>query len=287
MSQPLPSKTTPAVSATPFNILAMSPAVPPKPSPSQDVPKASDDGDDFGLPKLRLEIRDVAHPGAKIFLSAINTTDALTAAIRQLLRLLYASPSMPTTTVPPTRSVTLVLRDMPGVAYTTGSDLDSDHKEIHFSLSYIANISPDRHAHEITGVLTHELVHCYQHNAQGTCPGGLIEGVADWVRLRCELVPPHWKREAEGAWDGGYQHTAYFLDYLEARFGPGTVRRLNEKLRLRRYEEKPFWTELVGRPVEQLWKDYGEKLKDDEAVVVSKEDLSGAENETGSKAGES
>jgi len=35
------------------------------------------------------------------------------------------------------------------------------------------------------------------------------------------------------------------------------VRKLNEKLRTtRKYEDKPFWTELVGRPVEQLWEDY-------------------------------
>ena len=57
-------------------------------------------------------------------------------------------------------------------------------------------------------------------------------------------------------WDRGYQHTAYFLQYLETRFGEGTVRRVNEKLRLHKYEAKPFWTELLGRPVEQLYGDY-------------------------------
>jgi hypothetical protein len=77
--------------------------------------------------------------------------------------------------------------------------LDNDHKEIHFSLSYISSITPaSRLTHEITGVLTHELVHCYQWDADGTCPGGLIEGVADWVRLNCDLSPPHWKRETGG-----------------------------------------------------------------------------------------
>jgi hypothetical protein len=81
------------------------------------------------------------------------------------------------------------------------------------------------------------------------------------VRLHCLLSPPHWKRDSNGKWDAGYQQTAYFLDYLEERFGKGTIRRLNEKLRIQRYEEKPFWTELVGRPVEQLWGDYKEKLE--------------------------
>ena len=92
---------------------------------------------------------------------------------------------------------------MGGVAYTTGTDLDNDHKELHFSLNYIANnggVSRD----EILGVICHELVHCFQWAANGTCPGGLIEGVADWVRLRAGLGAKHWKREAGGKWDGGY-----------------------------------------------------------------------------------
>lgn len=169
---------------------------------------------------------------------------------------------------------------MDGVAYTTGSDLDSDHKEIHFSLGYINGIAASRKKDEIMGVLTHEMVHCYQYNAFGTCPGGLTEGIADWVRLNADLSPPHWKKETSGNWDAGYQHTGYFLQYLEERFGVGTVRRMNEKLRIVRYEEKRFWTELIGRPVEQLWGDYakavGEELKteDDEGVLVEKEDAS-------------
>lgn len=46
------------------------------------------------------------------------------------------------------------------------------------------------------------------------------------------------------------------MQYLETRFGEGTVRRINEKLRLHKYSTKPFWTELLGRPVEQLYGDY-------------------------------
>lgn len=46
------------------------------------------------------------------------------------------------------RSVTLVLREMDGVAYTTGSDLDNDHKEIHFNTSYIAGVPEDRRRKE-------------------------------------------------------------------------------------------------------------------------------------------
>ena len=180
---------------------------------------------------------------------------------------------------------------MGGVAYTTGTELDGDHKEIHFSIEYIDGIPKSRKADEILGVLTHEMVHCYQYNAQGTCPGGLIEGIADWVRLNSNLSPPHWKRETSGKWDAGYQHTGYFLDYLEKRYGDGTISRMNNKLRTGKYNEKAFWTELLGRPVDQLWNDYGEAVKteggmqpepgaegestgeeDEEMVMIEKED---------------
>lgn len=251
---------------TPASIFSPAPIMTPAiqvPTPSgprngPDIPGAGK----FKVPKLRLECRDLSHPGAAVFLSSVNAAECLAKAAQHVLALLYESPTCPTTTIPTTRSVTVILRSMSGVAYTTGSDLDSDHKEIHFSVEYIANIHPiSRRTEEINGVLTHELVHCLQYNGHGTCPGGLIEGMADWVRLHCLLSPPHWKRDSNGKWDAGYQQTAYFLDYLEERFGKGTIRRLNEKLRIQRYEEKPFWTELVGRPVEQLWGDYKEKLE--------------------------
>jgi len=222
----------------------------------------------FPQPKLRLKVQDLDHPGAAKFLSAVNPATVVTAAVNNVLRLLYKSPSDQHTTAPPTRSVTLILRDMGGVAYTTGTSLDNDHKEIHFSLQYINSINPaSRLTHEITGVLTHELVHCYQWDAQSTCPGGLIEGVADWVRLKCELSPPHWKKETDGGWDRGYQHTAYFLQYLERRFGEDTIRRLNEKLRQDKYKCETFWVELLGESVETLYGDYvkSEKGGDKEA----------------------
>ncbi|OTA94778.1 hypothetical protein M434DRAFT_394437 [Hypoxylon sp. CO27-5] len=243
-----------------------------EPTSDQAKEKKKDEDSPVNLPRLRLHIQDIAHEGSSIFLSSINASTVLPSSIRSIHKHLYSSSTTTTSTTtfssssppthpPPTRSVTLILRDMDGVAYTTGTDLDADHKEIHFSLRYISNIAAPRHTAEITGVVVHELVHCYQWNALGTAPGGLVEGVADWVRLQCGLAPPHWKRdEAPAKWDVGYQGTAYFLQYLETRFGAGTVRRLNEKLRTERYEEKAFWTELVGRPVEQLFEDYKKTL---------------------------
>lgn len=68
---------------------------------------------------------------------------------------------------------------MDGVAYTHGTHIQ---KEIHFSLDHIKN-SARRAKDEINGVLVHEVVHCFQYNAQGTCPGGLIEGIAGQLHV--------------------------------------------------------------------------------------------------------
>ena len=181
------------------------------------------------------------------------------------LEILYSRHS----TIPPTRSVTLIIESMPGVAYTTGKDIDNDHKEIHFSTNYIEAIPEERLKQEILGVIRHEMVHCWQWNAKGTAPGGLIEGIADFVRLRSNLGKWNWQHDADGDWDAGYQHTAYFLDYLEKRFGDGSVMAINETLRDKKYEEDAFWQGLFGYDVKTLWKEYGKTFKD--AVGKGKE----------------
>jgi hypothetical protein len=50
---------------------------------------------------------------------------------------------------------------------------------------------------EIEGVIVHEMVHAMQYTGNETCPGGLIEGIADWVRLQADLAPPHWKEKPD------------------------------------------------------------------------------------------
>ena len=152
---------------------------------------------------------------------------------------------------------------MDGVAYTTGNELDNDHKEIHFSLDYIKGI-PDRdkhhEKHEIQGVLVHEMVHCWQWNGKGSAPGGLIEGIADYVRLKAGLSPSRWKKEVDGQWDAGYQHTAYFLEWIEGKMGQGSVRKINDTLRLESYDKK-MWESWFGKTVQVLWEEYQQGLK--------------------------
>ncbi|KAI9718584.1 MAG: hypothetical protein M1812_004035 [Candelaria pacifica] len=210
-------------------------------------------------PVLRLKIRDLSSEGTRDFLAAVKPGYVVEEAVQTVLRLLYT----PSSNIPGTRSVTLVLRPMEGVAYTTGRDFDHDHKEIHFSTDYIKQVAQERKQHEITGVLVHEMVHAWQWNAFGTAPGGLIEGIADWVRLHAGYAPPHWTKERGGDWDAGYQHTGYFLDYLEQKYGKGSVPSINEQLRQKKYDQETFWKALFGHKVDKLWADYQKTLEKD------------------------
>jgi hypothetical protein len=217
-------------------------------------------------PKLRLHMNELSHEGTALFLSQVDACRLLPNALGQITRHLYTS--CPGSTIPGTRSVTLVLRCMDGVAYTTGIELDNDHKEIHLSLDYVQKFAkkPQECRHEIVGVVTHEMVHCYQYNGDGTAPGGLIEGIADFVRLKAGLAPPHWrgpKEELGEKWDSGYQKTAYFLSWLEEQHGPGTVGKINETMRAEKYDEATFWENIFGsgNGIDVLWKNYRASLE--------------------------
>ncbi len=227
-----------------------------RPSP---LPKPS-----FPTIRLRLKVQDLTHPGAEVFFANSNPTIALSKAKEAVLLTLY-EPTKLNKHIPSTRSVTLILRSMDGVAYTTGIDMDDDHKEIHFSLDYIHDVSkrllqPGQTAAEMQGVLVHEMVHCWQWNGCRTVPAGLSEGIADFVRLKNGLSPPHWKRGGE-KWDAGYQVTAYFLEWVENNIEIGSVRRINQALQTERYEEDIFWKKIFGRKVGDMWNDYLRSLE--------------------------
>ena len=152
-----------------------------------------------------------------------------------------------------------MLRDFDGVAHTTGKDIDFEHKETHFSTSYIESLpaDADRIRLEITGVLVHEMFHVLQWNGRHCCNSGLIEGVADWVRLKAGLTPPHWKQRCEDCeWDSGYEITGNFLEWLDERFCKGTAVKMNQRLR-EEYDGDTVLKAVSGaEDVQTFWKDY-------------------------------
>ena len=74
------------------------------------------------------------------------------------------------------------------------------------------------------------------------------------------MTPPHWKPTGGDKWDAGYQTTAYFLDWVEERYGEGTIRELNEAMKERQWSVDMF-KETTGRKVDKLWKLYCANLK--------------------------
>lgn len=225
-------------------------------------------------PLLRLELRDLSLSGTSHFLHSFDASTDLAFAVRTVLSLLYPAPSSASSSSttpasvsappawPATRSVTLIVRDMPGVAYTCGLDLDNDHKELHLSATYVAAQPASHRRNELLGVLVHEMVHAWQWNACGTAPSGLIEGVADWVRLRAGFAAPHWGRdELPVRWDQGYQQTGYFLQWLEETCGEGTVVKLNARMRAETYDEDRLWRGVCGQGVQDLFERYCDELR--------------------------
>ena len=229
-------------------------------------------------PKLRIHFDDIVHPTTATFLALIDCSRILTNSTKNVLRHLYKQCDSPK--IPAVRSVTFVLRAMDGVAYTTGLEIDDLHKEIHLNMNYVKRYEkePLRCRDEIIGVCTHEMVHVWQHSCERTAPGGLIEGIADYVRLKSGLAPPHWKgakNEIGEKWDDGYQKTAYFLDWLENTYGDGTIARMNQTMGQCKYEEDSFWTGLFGKEhtVKSLWKSYRDSFKEETLTAANTEDV--------------
>ncbi|GAA5859742.1 hypothetical protein JCM8547_007008 [Rhodosporidiobolus lusitaniae] len=224
------------------------------------------------VPLLNLRVDDLAHPGVETFFRVASyPPSALKLAVERVLSTLYPSslPSPSPSAPPPApkhhETVNLHLKDFDGVAYTFGSD-------VHLSTSYLSSVSSsssgdlERVKHEIEGVLVHELVHVFQYDGsgegrEGEVPWGVIEGVADWVRLESGAGARHWRehRQEEGrGWDAGYETTGFFLRWLSSHLSePHLVPRLNLALRNSSWEDGRHLRKLLkGEEVEELWRAY-------------------------------
>ncbi|KAF3794296.1 Basic secretory protease [Nymphaea thermarum] len=146
----------------------------------------------------------------------------------------------------PVNSVDLFIGDIDGVAYTSGN-------QIHVSARYIAAYGGDLRR-EITGILYHETTHVWQWDGKGQAPGWVIEGVADYIRLKAGLAPAHWRKAGEGnSWTDSYDITARFFDYCNG-LKDGFVAELNGKMK-DGYNDQLF-ADILGKPLKQLWSDY-------------------------------
>lgn len=104
------------------------------------------------------------------------------------------------------------------------------------------------------------MTNIWQWNGNLKAPSGLIEGIADYVRLKSGYIPGTWVEPGGGNWwDEGYDVTARFLDYLERSVRSGLVAELNRKMR-NGYSDD-YFRQLMGKPVDELWAEYKTKAK--------------------------
>jgi hypothetical protein len=103
-------------------------------------------------------------------------------------------------------TINFVIDNHDGVAYAGGN-------EIHLSTNHIMNYgNPDSALVEFRGVMVHETAHLYQVNG-GSSDGALIEGVADFVRIRVGLYGDG-RRGQGGSWDDAYTTSGFFFSWL-------------------------------------------------------------------------
>ncbi|KAL5709176.1 hypothetical protein ACHQM5_019894 [Ranunculus cassubicifolius] len=146
-------------------------------------------------------------------------------------------------------AVNLEVESLSGIAYT-------ENNIIYLNTEYIANFSGDVRI-EIMGIIYHEATHVWQWNGNGKAPLGLIEGMADYIRLKANLAPLRWVQKGSGnRWDESYAVTAYFLDYCNELYD-GFAAALN--LLMKDDYSDQFFVVLLGKTVDELWKDYKEK----------------------------
>ncbi|KAJ3274609.1 hypothetical protein HDV01_002451 [Terramyces sp. JEL0728] len=156
------------------------------------------------------------------------------------------------------KRIDLFVEEIDGVAHCNDGRLG---KEIHLSLGYITKYKErnglEAAKSELTGVLKHEMVHALQYNGKGTLPHGLVEGIADYIRLKAQLAPPHWKKSRGGSWKDGYSTSAYFLEWVVEK-RPDFIQEFNLELRKKRWNETEFCSK-----VDSLWGQYQSEFKDE------------------------
>ncbi|GAA0140314.1 hypothetical protein LIER_01685 [Lithospermum erythrorhizon] len=136
---------------------------------------------------------------------------------------------------------------IPGESYVSGN-------EVHLDSFYIQGIQGTNPILEFTGRLFHELTHVWQWTGKRSAPGGLLEGMADFVRLKAGFAPEVWMGNPKGSrWDQGYDVTARFLDYCDG-IKSGFVAGLNKEMK-DTYSDS-YFVELLDKTVDQVWDEY-------------------------------
>ncbi|KAL0384268.1 UNVERIFIED_CONTAM: hypothetical protein Sradi_2821100 [Sesamum radiatum] len=122
------------------------------------------------------------------------------------------------------------ISDFTGAAAYTNGDFN-----INISAQVIQSYppGPGRARFWFTSLMYHEMAHIFQWSGNRTAPGGLTEGIADYVMIKSSVY--------------------WWFSYTK----PGFTVELNKKMRYA-YSDG-YFVELLRKPVRQLWADYKNK----------------------------
>jgi len=169
---------------------------------------------------------------------------AIVQAAQYVCSVLYKNASE----VPPVTKVKLVLEAMEGVAFATGG---SASKELHISTNYVNGVGGDVKL-ELDGILIHENTHIWQQSGKGS-DGGLIEGVADYVRAGGNWYPAGSRNRKGGAYNDAYTTSAYFLGWVNSKYLDFAYR---FNLAMKSFPGPSIFKTLTGVDVDTLWNQY-------------------------------
>jgi hypothetical protein len=156
-------------------------------------------------------------------------------------------------------SMTFRIYDFDGVAHASGTTIE-------FSSRHIVKFTGEQALLEYTGVMVHESVHLLQ-NFGGE--GGMVEGMADFVRVRAGFYEDG-RRRPGGNWSDPYTTGGFFFSWLS---GPGILYddgyepkdldigwAINQKMGS---WNKSLFEERFGKTVETLWDEYQDAIAKD------------------------
>lgn len=154
----------------------------------------------------------------------------------------------------------------------------ADKNVIHVNSPYVVRVHKDL-PNDYKGMMAHELTHIVQHYGDGTGPGWLVEGIADYVRHKYyeKDIEARLHLDANGQLTGlelernkgefekngylaGYTVTGAFLYWLETSKDKTIVTVLNRALHDHKYAPALF-EEHCGAPLDTLWQSFVEQSK--------------------------
>ena len=142
--------------------------------------------------------------------------------------------------------------------------IDPAYKGVAETGGGVARYNPEwltKHPEDID-VVTHEMMHVVQGYPDGSGPGWLTEGIADYVRAEYGInnEAAHWSLPAyksTQSYENSYRVTARFLQWLVKNKNPKMVDKLDAAMRNKTYTDG-IWKTLAKADLDTLWKEYSE-----------------------------